>query len=317
MIKHGLLLCSFQAKKKYSGDDKDLIGLNSSYQFDENVYNDFSEMLMQFMEEFESFHDNEQLMKMFAISKDSVNITDKGTYNLISCIVLSGAYGIESEMTNKDTKEVVYSRKKEDADIKPFQLLVYIPKDAEGDTVVKGIFAFETIGNYGVKTITMENMRRYFSENLGITLQTRSISVQVFIEKLLREEKMSRITLIRNVISQDPADSILITAGREEKTYIKPKLKDDWIKKVIGYISGSVSDEQVLEIDDTSYGDIKFTFSHGGRTKTVSLRDIDRFSLVEDLPTSLYPNGNVDRDKMVKHIEEIVKDYAKKIVFTV
>ncbi len=316
MIKHGLLLCSFQAKKKYSGEDADLIGLNVPYQFDDNVYNDFSEMLMQFMEEFEDFHDNEQLMKMFAISKDSVKIDDRGSYNLITCIVLSGAYGIESEMTNKDTKEVVYSRKKEDADIKPFQLVIYIPKDVGNNIVCKGIFAFETIGNYGVKTITVDNMKRYFSERLGITLQTRSISVQIFIEKLLREEKMSRITLIKNVISPDPTDSILIAAGREEKTYIKPRIKDDWIKKVIGYIAGSVSDEQVLEIDDESYGDIKFTFSHSGRTKTVSLKDIDKFSLVEDLPASLYPNGNVDRVKMLEYVEGIVKDYAEKIVFT-
>lgn len=316
MIKHGLLLCSFQARKKYSRDNAEFLGLNVPYQIDDNSYEDFGEMLIQFMEEYGDFHDNEQLMKMFAISKDSIRIADKETYYLISCIVLSGAYGIESEMTNKDTKEVVYSRKKEDADIKPFQFMIYIPKDIGNYRVSKGVFAFETIGNYGVKTITMDNMKRYFSEKLGITMLTRSISVQVFLEKLLREEKMSRITLIRNMISRDPADSILITAGREEKTYIKPKIKDEWIKKIIGYVTGKVSDEQVLEIDDATYGDIKFSFRHNGRTRTVSIKDIDKFSIVEDLPASLYPNGIVNREEMLKYMEDIVKDYAKNIVFT-
>ncbi|MCR5196510.1 MAG: hypothetical protein K6D38_09330 [Pseudobutyrivibrio sp.] len=313
MIKRGLLLCSFQARKKYSGDDS-YIGLNMPYEFNNNYYNNFEEMLLAFIRECEDFHDNENLMKMFAISKGSVQITDRGNYRIISCIVLSGAYGIKSEMTNKDTKEVVYERKPEDADIKQFQLLIYIPKDAGCNEVVKGIFAFETIGNYGVKTITMENMKKYFSECLGLIVQTRSISVQIFIEKLLREERMSRITLIRNVISPDPSDSILIAAGREEKTYIKPRIKDEFIKKVIGYIGGSISDKQVLEIDDEEYGDIKFTFNHSGRIKTVSLRAIDKFSLIEDLPAGLYPNGDVDRGRLVTYVESVITDYAQKIV---
>lgn len=317
MIKHGLLICSFQAKKKYSVGEKELYNLNNQYSYDEYTYSDIFEMMKLFMENYQDYYDDEKLMKMFAISQESIQFEDKNTYSIMSCIVLSGAYGIESKMTNKNTKEVVYTRTKEDADIKQFQMLIYVPKDVNGKSVSKGIVIFETIGNFGVKTITIQNMKQYFSEKFGLTLFTRSVSVRIFIEKLLKEGKLSRLTLINNKLSVDASDSMFLNSGREEKAYIKPRLKDGWIKKILNYIDGNLSNNDIFEIDDVTYDDIKLTFSHTGHTRTVSIMDLDSFSIVEDAPESIYPNGDVNRDKMKEHMEKVAQDYASKMIFSI
>lgn len=316
MIKHGLLICSFEAKKKYSSGDKDLYKLNSP--IESTVHGQFLNIfaiMEAFIDNFKEYHNDEKVMKMFSIDKSSVITESKDTYTFLSCIIMSGAYGYESEMTNKDTFEVVYTRKKEDADIKPFQMLMYVPHDTIDKSVIKGMLIFETIGSYGVKTITVQNMKMFFSDVCGLTLITRSISVRLFVERLFQEGKLSRITLVNNKVSADPSDNIFLNSGREEKAYFKPRLTNTFINKVLNFIGGSIQGDEILEINDTTYDDIKFTFLHAGRTKTVSLMALDSFSIIEDIPEHIYPNGDVNRENLIIHMEQVAKEYASKMIF--
>lgn len=57
------------------------------------------------------------------------------------------------------------------------------------------------------------------------------------------------------------------------------------------------------------------TFSHVGRTKTVRLNDVDRFSMIEDIPDYIYNGNNIDREKLVKHMEKTVQVYAGRMIF--
>ena len=314
MISRGLLICSFYLKKKYSRAENEICELNQEYEYDENVYADFFELFRGFVENFSELTDDEKMMKMFAVDQESVNQKIQDTYTVASGIINSGAYGTEGELTNKTTKEVVYKRGTEDADIKSFNYTIYVPRDKKKTKVTKGIMLFETIGSYGVKTITIQNMKRFFSEKYGLTLETRSISVRIFLEKLLKDDKLSRITLIKNSVSRDPSDNMFYNVGREEKSFIRPRLKDGWINKLLEKIDGKLDDD-IFEIDDEIYDDIKMTFSHSGRTKTVRLMDIDRFSLVEDIPESVYPRNITDRGKLLEYMEMTACQYAEKMIF--
>lgn len=314
MISRGLLICSFYLKKKYSRSEDDILNLNVEYEYDGVVYSDFIDMFKGFISNFSELSDDEKMMKMFAIDEGSVKHQRREGYSISSGIINAGAYGIEGEITNKTTKEVVYKRNKDDADIKNFNYLIYIPEDVEDKHVIKGIMLFETIGTYGVKTITIQNMKRFFSEKYGLTLETRSISVRIFLEKLLREDKLSRITLVKNNVSRDPSDNMFYNVGREEKAYIKPKLKDGWISMLLEKIDG-IRETEIFEIEDEKYDDIKMSFSHAGRTKTVRLMDIDRFSMIEDIPESVYPKNPGDRKKLLDYMENTAGQYADKMIF--
>lgn len=314
MINHGLLICSFYMKKKYSRTEDQALELNQEYEYDGKKYKNVFSMIREFVNNYSELTDDEKMMKMFSVDDSSVKKIKKDGYTIETGTIHSGSYGTESEITNKQTKEVVYRRGKDDADIKQFNYLIFVPEDSEEDKVVKGIILFETIGTYGVKTITIRNMKGFFSEKYGLTMETRSISVRVFMEKLLKDDKLSRVTLIKNSVSKDSADNMFVNVGREEKTYIRPKLKDSWIAKLLEHLDG-MAGEDIFEINDEIYEDIKLTFSHGGRTKTVRLNDIDRFSMVEDVPDYVYSGNSIDRKKLINYMEETAKAYASRMVF--
>lgn len=311
MLNHGLLACSFIVRKKYVKDE--IYSLNGEYQYDDKIYHGIIEMLHEFFYNYKDYHDDEKLMKMFSVDQNSIKIVEKDSYFMVSGMIKSGAYGVESQLTNRTTNKVIFKREKDDADIKNFSFMIIIPKDVEDLIVEKGILLFETIGPYGVKTITTKNFKSFFSENFGLTVETRSISVRLFMEKLLKDEKLGRITLIKDKVSKDSSDNMFLTVGREEITYIKPTLKSSWISLLLEHIGGTSNDD-IFEIKDEVYTDIKFTFSQGGRTKTVRLKDIDKFSMVEDVPSYVYEGNDINRERLILHMEETAKGYMNKLI---
>ena len=319
MLHSGLLVCSFFIKKRYERGDSKAIELNKALEVETIDHTEsFSsawDLFTRFLNENVNPKDDENSMKLFSINQDSIKKHNTQQYHAITFIVSSGSYGIESKITNRRTNEVKYHRTRDDADIKQFYGMIFIPKDIDDINVQKGIFIFQSIGTYGIKTITTKQMKEFFA-TLGLTLETRSVSVGIFLRKIFEEGKLSKITLLRNDISPDPADNMLISTGREEKVYVRPKLKESWIQKLLSYVDGN-KDEKIFEVNDDIYEDIYISFNLSGRTKTAKLKDIDRFSLTEDIPDAIFNNGNVNDERLVNYLIETAKIYKEKMVFRI
>lgn len=314
MISHGLLICSFFMKKKYSRTEDEILALNGSYEYDEVTYDNIFSLFSGFYDNYTELADDEKLMKMFSIDRGSIKRDVREDYVAESGIIHAGSYGTESDITNKTTKRVVYRRNQDDADIKQFHYMIYVPNDVEGNEIVKGMLLFETIGTFGVKTISVNNMKKFFSEKYGLTMETRSISVRIFIENLLKKDKLKKVTLIKNSVSRDPSDNMFLNIGREEKTYIKPTLKESWITKLLEHLDGR-SSEDIFEINDEVYEDIQLSFLHAGRTKTVRLNNIDKFSMVEDVPDYVFIDDRNGGKKLIEYMEQTANNYASKMIF--
>ena len=315
MIRHGLLICSFNLKKKYSKSSLiEYIPLWATYENNGKIYDGFPKAFKEFVANFTNFSNDEKMMKMFSIDSNSIKTFNRSEYMTISGLIESGSYGIESEITNTKSKRVVYKKTIEDADVKKFQFLFYIPKSNK-EKAVKGIIIFESIGTFGVKTITTQKMKDFFSEKYDLTLETRSVSMTLMLEKLLKEQKLNKITLIKDKVSKDPVDNMFISVGKEETSYITPKLSDIGIKRLIEHIKGDRGD--IIEINDEEYNDMVMTFKHMGHSKTVRLSSLDRFSIIEDVPEYIYSDTVVNRDKLIEYMENTAKDYAQKMVLAV
>ena len=172
---------------------------------------------------------------------------------------------------------------------------------------------FQTIGTYGIKTITTQKMKEFFSEK-GITLETRSVSVRMFMEKIIENGSLTKVTLVKNSVSPDSSDNMFISTGREEKSYIKPRLKQNWIDKFLDFLDGKNQDD-IFEINDEKYQDIRITFSLSGKSRTVRANDIDRFSVVEEIPDSIFNNGKYSKEHLTTHMISVVEAYKDKMVF--
>ncbi len=318
MTNSAMLVCSFYLKKKFCRKDSEIYNLNqkivTSVDESPETFSDFFSLFSSFCAQNELFSDDEKSRKMFSIKSGSLQSYDENTYRAISFIIQSGSYGVEADMTNRHTKEVSYHRSEDEADVKLFRCVVYIPKDVGNVNVNKGIFVFQSIATYGVKTITVETMKRFFSE-LGFTLETRSVSVQAFLQKLIEQGALNKITLFRNHISPNAADNILISTGREEQSFIKPKLRKEWLDKIL-QIFGKADQDNIIEIpDDENFDDLSIQFKLGKNVRTVRLKNLDRLSIVEDIPDGII--SKQDDSKLIKYMVETANAYKQNIIFEV
>ena len=77
---------------------------------------------------------------------------------------------------------------------------------------------------------------------------------------------------------------MLISTGREEETYINPKFQDTWLKKMFSMFQ-KADETGIIEIPEgEDFDDISIQFKMGESTRTVRLRNLERVSIVEDIP---------------------------------
>lgn len=320
MINNGMLICSFYLKKRFQRGDEELLPLNLEYEFvdeDDNHYHfeNALDIVKHFCDASIEGTDDEKAMKLFSVQENSDQIHSKPAYSALSFIINSGSYGIESEITDRKTRKVSYRCSENDAPVKKFRCVAFIPKDTKRMQVTKGILVFQALGTFGVKSITVKNLKA-FCAKFGLTLETRSVSVRMFIEKLIEKGSLYKVTLIRNRVSPDGSDNMLVSTGREERSYIRPQFKANWIEKFLNAVDG-VKETELLEVDDTIYEDITVTFKLGKNYRTVRLTEIDRFSVVEDIPEYIVKRGKTDGNCLVQYMLETATAYAKKMLFAV
>lgn len=317
MISSGLLVCSFYLKKKFSRCNDNVIDLNRKINDEESnsEYADIFELFNFFLNDASRTKDDEHSMKLFSVLPETITNYDYETYRATSFVVNSGSYGLESEITDRISGQIKYKRTRDDADIKQFYCLIYVPKDVDGTSIQKGIMLFQTLSTYGIKTITTQEMKEFFSKK-GITLETRSVSVRMFMEKIIENGSLKKVTLVKNAVSPDSSDNMFISTGREEKSYIKPKLKQNWINKFLDFLDGKDQDD-IFEINDEKFQDIRITFSISGKSRTIRVNDIDRFSVVEEIPDSIFNNGKYSKERLINHMITVAETYKSKMVFRI
>lgn len=317
MISSGLLVCSFYLKKKFSRCNDNVIDLNRKINDEESnsEYADIFELFNFFLNDASRTKDDEHSMKLFSVLPETITNYDSETYRATSFVVNSGSYGLESEITDRISGQIKYKRTRDDADIKQFYCLIYVPKDVDGTSIQKGIMLFQTLSTYGIKTITTQEMKEFFSKK-GITLETRSVSVRMFMEKIIENGSLKKVTLVKNAVSPDSSDNMFISTGREEKSYIKPKLKQNWINKFLDFLDGKDQDD-IFEINDEKFQDIRITFSISGKSRTIRVNDIDRFSVVEEIPDSIFNNGKYSKERLINHMITVAETYKSKMVFRI
>ena len=316
MTNHGMLVCSFRLKYRRHKSEDALYPLNQPYVLDQGddtiTIDDTVEMFRLFCEAHVNLSDDIKKKKVFSVKENSFHKTETATYSAASFVIKSGSYGIEADITDKNTHEVKYHRGVNDSDVKEFLCVVYIPKDVGALKIKKGILVFQSIGTYGVKTITTERMRVFFSD-LRLTLETRSVSVAAFLEKLIKQGDLHKLTLIRNQMSLNPADNMLISTGREEQTFIKPQFHQVWLDKMLS-VFRKADETGIVEIpDDEPYDDLSIQFKLGERTRTVRLRNLEKLSIVEDIPDHIVAHR--DSTKIVQYMINTADAYKNRIVW--
>jgi hypothetical protein len=326
MYHHTIRVSSFCIRPRYSSID-DYLPLNrdipckNKEKVNFSVPNVFA-LIEQFFISYANYIDIESHMKLFSINSDSVNRNDARDYKTLSAVIQSGAYGIDSQIINKNTYDLRYARNTADADIKPFSLMFYVPCDIQEHIIKKGILIFQEIGPYGVKSLTIQQLNSFLSENYNLVIETRSTATGAYFHDLLTRGRISEITCVRNSISEDPSDNFVLNAGKQERTYISPIFRQSFIDGILRTLSNLPEDAivEILDIEPellSDYDDIKFRIHlENDRYKTISIFQLHQLGITEAVPDDiLMANGQPQRELLIQFMTRIAYQCQGRIVF--
>lgn len=115
------------------------------------------------------------------------------------------------------------------------------PKDSERVVVQKGLFIFQNVGQFGVKTITTTLMQQFFSNGFHITLKCNTISPDLFVKKIIRQDNIKKLVMVKNIKSSDNSDNVRKGYGSEIREignlYFTEKMWSRMMDK-IRYVAG-------------------------------------------------------------------------------
>lgn len=314
--------CSFHTRKKNKKGIEGICSLNRPSVYkdketkEEIEFLNFMEIFIDFWKKYGEYNNSIEEQKLFAFDQDvKIEGEEKG-YKYFMGKINSGAYGVESEITDIETNEVVHKKKENEADIKQFYFFIAIPKENEKYEVEKGIIIFQNIGVYGVKTITMDYLKTYLGKYFDTSIYSGNICPEVFVERLIKDNTINKLIVVKNNISEDVSDNIGIGYGKQEVSYSKLMMKDSMKEKLINFVKNR---NRVFELEDNKYDQVKVNVvDASGRIRTINLNYVDNLSVIESVPREIrMANGYPDQEKLLEHFKKVTNEYMEKMIFKV
>ncbi len=312
----GVSISTIKLNKKNSKKTKD-IPLNSDLsQYMDNCqysgYN-FEDAIKEFYNTNISQVRVEDVQKYFGTKKDSYvkNETDDRIY--ISFTIACGAYGIKSDMIDTVTGKKEFERNINHADVKDFRVMISYKKNQPDYNVIKGVILFQTLGQYGIKMITVNKIKDFFSKNFNIMPIMNNASTKDALNKIIENGGLKSITLIKNQANPKFSNMYGINCGKEKRTILLSKVREkkDFINKLLDLAS---SKDEVFEFEGEC-DDISLTINIAKRQKTIWIKDINSISIIEELPKNVMDgSGNIIIDKIDSEMIKYSDEYLNNLV---
>ena len=318
--------CSFSLSKYNAKRDVSIFPLNNKFSYTDErgntcVFDNFIEVIKDFFTLHEVAKKDDINKKTFScLSPDGANFVagETSEYNYIVIIVASGEYGMVSEITDVDTGKIVHKRKSNQADIKQFYLMIAIPKDTSKVKTQKGLFIFQNIGQFGVKTTTTDYIKEYLKERFNISIHTGNIAPKLYIDKLAKYARLDKLRCINNRVSIDSADNLERGGvyGREERVYSKWFNSEEIWSKVKNFIKDpSHGKNSLFEFDNIAFDGVKVVVNQNGRPRTIDLHNIENLSIIEPLSEEVQlKDGTMITEKLISEMHELAKYYTENLV---
>ena len=284
---------------------------NTEYHFENSV-----ELFISFFENHKTLIKDDSKHQSFRCEYDKKNYRETDLFRMYYVKIYSGIYGSSSDIIDGNTEKIKYKKKSSDIDIRPFFLMVIFPKDNEQVIVQKGMFIFQNVGQFGVKTITTTLMQKFFSDKYGVTLKCNTIAPDLFVRKVIRKDNVKKLLMIKNVKSRDLADNIGIGYGSEIRTLANLRFDDTmWsnIMDKIRYVAGGKYN--LFEFEQKEYDNLKVIVDIGGRNRTIDLHNLENLSIIESIPDDIrMHDGHPKLPKLIDYFQEVASEYLKEMV---
>lgn len=287
-------------------DGKNIIDIIGEYIKDnlsEYIDNDDRETIYKFVD-----------WRISEIKDEENNLYAKYLYGRIK----TGNYGIESEIVDKTTGITTYKKKMTEASVLPFDFLVILPA---GDTY-QTVFIMQTQGIYGIKTEFEFGFNSYLSKLSNVLRGAFSpLYPREYAETFLNNGILKKIKLFRYNIPRDEADRFGIIPGKRKKgnqqviTVSSPLgFSQRKIEQIRECIYGRRTYNTVVQIDEFDYDDLRLEFRLGEKTKTISLKNIERLVITQDITNEVeLIGGNPVKESIIPIMRDTGIEYLIKM----
>lgn len=321
MYNLSLTACSFHLKKANSKGNTLIFNLNTPFDVeleDDSKYHfeDSSELFISFFENHKTLIKDDSKQQSFRCEYDMKNYRETDLFRMYYVKIYSGIYGSSSDIIDGKTEKVRYKKKSSDIDTRPFYLMIIFPKDNEKVTVQKGMFIFQNVGQFGVKTITTTLMKKFFSDMFCITLKCNTIAPDLFVRKVIRKDNIKKLLMIKNVKSNDIADNINVGYGSEIREISNLCFNETMWSKImdrIRFVAGGKYN--LFEFERQQYDNLKVIVDIGGRKRTINLHNLDNLSIIEGIPDEIrMANGHPNLPMLIEYFQKVATEYLKEMV---
>lgn len=321
MFNLSLTACSFHLRKTNSKGNTKIFNLNMPLilQKDdgaEETLQDLSEIFVRFFEKHKTLVKDDVKQQSFRCEYNKENYLETTDFRMFYTKIYSGVYGSSSDIIDGSTQRIKYKKKSSDIDTRPFYLMVIFPKDSENVAVQKGLFIFQNVGQFGVKTITTTLMQEFFSNEFKITLKCNTISPDLFIKKVIRQDNIKKLVMIKNIKSSDNSDNIGKGYGSEVREignlYFNEKMWSRLMDK-IRYVAGGRYN--LFEFEQVAYDNLKVIVDIGGRTRKINLHNLENLSIIEAIPDEIkMADGHPNLSMLLEHFTKVATEYLEEMV---
>lgn len=235
-------------------------------------------------------------------------------YEILYLRIKTGDYGEESEIVNSSTGETTHTKEVDEADVMPFACCVIVPCGEYSE----GIVLTQSLGRNGITSIIKKKFNEYIKLLNGqLRVVMNPIVPCEYMERILNNGVLKAIRLISFKIPDDDAERYGIDRGTrsviQERVIRKPTgfIKNKY-NEIMKCLQGEIAYDSIVELDDFEIDDLKMEFSFGKRSKTISMKGLDRLVVNEDVTDDVdMENGHPSFQSICNIMQQIGEEYLK------
>lgn len=324
MLNLSLTACSFHFRRTNSKGNTKIFNLNDKVTIldkeeNEITFSDLSELFVLFFEKYRTLIKDDEKQQSFRCEYGYEEKIETDDFKMFYVKIFSGIYGSASDIIDGKTEKIKYQKKSSDIDMRPFYLMIVFPKDNKNVVVQKGVFIFQNVGQFGVKTITTKLMQKFFSSEFNITLKCNTLAPQLFVRKVIRQENIKKFVMIKNIKSNDISDNIGIGYGSEVREIGNLNFSESvWNKMLekVRFVAGGKYN--LFEFENKQYDNLKVVVDIGGRTRKINLHNLENLSIIEGIPDEIrMEDGHPNLPLLIEYFKKVVTEYLHEMVLQI
>ena len=297
MKNYSLSIYRISINKRLDKNDRVIL---SDYDYGNDLLSQLNEFfntlkIEQFSNESSSIIKDDEEKKISRIFKNQNGLFELHTLSrYISGIIESGEFGTEENIIDSNTGQLKYRKKSIDAQMIPFFFMFNIPENSP-----YGYMVIERIGNIGIFSTLTKSIQKFLAPLIqdNVVLKIEPFFIQEVMDRNLNVISEAKKVIIKGVRNKDLGiakitDNLITDDIQADIVYKAPRNGSIQIRSLLDKLKPSKNKKDLYTFPNIEYADIAFELKLGGKTKTISIGNINNLGTNLEITESITIGSN-------------------------